>query len=551
MKLLKLKNWILIVSILALIFSCAKDEATSDGPIVINAKRLELVTLDLSSSSNLNDEYIGILGNENVKLYKTDTGKLSFIIPVTQNLGSNELKIENFSREITINVSEITLSDTPENIIQPLLTNFETFSQTLTDVSAENTAIRSSINTANTIFQNSSAIEKEKAAKFYLVNKSLIDNIVLDDFSNISGRSSSITYYDKKFYKAVLVMGVSSAMCILSIRAFQTSPNVFGATAVISGVVALSSMKKAKQLGIQTMEDNLMIFDHPDIDGSEGINDRNASSGLMLMNNTDNTLPFTFKTRRITSYDSNSTKDRTKNFFLSYNKFNNLINKLNEPIVYINTEYPSLSIPQFPLLAIADSSPVNSVAVTASTFSKISFSISHPNLQLVSSSLLQDGQMKIKAKIINSNLTNISSNLKYSYEDDFRKFTGTIPITVNTQSFIVGTWNHISTYWCGICESCLPEGQTVSSSCGSIIGSSACSWQWSTTFNNNLTGVETSCNTIGNFTYSINSAQTILTINEPNEPIQNFEILELNSTILKVKNLEIPNENRIITFQRQ
>lgn len=551
MKFLKLKKWILVVSILTLILSCTKDKETVDEAIVINAKRLELVTIDLSNSGDLNDEYNGTFGSINVKLYKTDTSKLSFIIPDNQNLGNNELKIENISKKITINVSEVILTDTPENIIQPLLNNFDIFSQTLTDISVENTNIHNSINAARTIIQNSTTLEKEKAAKFYLINKTLIDNIILDDFSNISGRTSSITYYDKKFYKAVLVMGVSSAICVLSVQAFQTSPTIFGAVAVISGVTALVSLKKAKQLGIQTMEDNLMIFDHPEIDGTDGVNNKSASSVVTLINDTDTTVPFSFKTRTLTSNDSNSTQERTKNFFLSYNKFNVLINKLNQPIIYINTNYPSLGIPQFPLLAVSASSSLTSVDVTASTFSKISFSISEPNIQLVSNSFLQDGQMKIKAKIINSNLTSISSNLIYNYEDEFRKFSGTIPITVNAQNAIVGTWRLISVYSCGICESCIPQGQTVSSSCGNITGSPSCSWQGITTFNSNFTGIDTYCNSSSNYTYSINNIQTILTVNIPNNSSSNYEILELNSTTLKLKDIDIPSENRITTFQRQ
>lgn len=557
MKLLKLKNWILVVSILTLIFSCTKDEETIDEAIVVNAKRLELVTLDLSNSGDLNEEYNGTLGSENVKLYKTDTGKLSFIIPDNQNLGSNELKIENFSRQITINVSEIILTDTPENIIQPLLNNFETFSQTLTDISVENTNIHNSINAANTIFQNSSTVEKEKAAKFYLINKSLIDEIILDDYSNISGKTNSIIYYDKKFYKAVLVMGVSSAICVLSVQAFQTSPNVLGAVAVISGITALVSAKKAKQLGIQTMEDNLMIYDHPEIDGTDGVNYRNTNLVVTLTNDTDNTVPFSFKTRKITSNDSNSTKERTKNFFLSYNKFNVLINKLNQPIIYINTNYPSLSIPQFPLLAIATSSPVISVGVTASTFSKVSFSISNPNIQLVSSTFLQDGEMKIKAKIINSNLTSINGSLIYNYEDEFRKFSGTIPITVTGQNSIVGTWKQTGHIICGVDIFTFPPSQVVQTSCGfGYSGLEYCLRDDLSIFNSNMTCEfnegATSCSppqgTItGN--YSLSSNNTLLTTFSGSNSLTR-EILQLDSNLLKLKTNQ-GNYDEIEIFQRQ
>ena len=554
MKLLKPKNWILVVSILTLIISCTKDEETKDEAIVVNAKRLELVTLDLSNSGDLNDEYNGTLGSENLKLYKTDTGKLSFIIPDSQNLGSNELKIENFSRQITINVSEIILTDTPENIIQPLLNNFQTFSQTLTDISVENTNIHNSINAANTILQNSSTIEKEKAAKFYLINKSLIDDIILNNFSNISGRTNSITYYDKKFCGAVLLMGGSTALCILSVQAFQTSPTIFGAVALISGITSLVMVKKAKEFWLKTTDDNLMIYDRPEIDGTDGVNYRSTSSVVTITNDTDNTVPFSFKTRKLTSNDSNSTKERTKNFFLSYNKFNVLINKLNEPIVYINTNYPSLSIPQFPLLTIATSSPVISVGVTASTFSKTSFSISNPNIQLVSSSFLQDGQMKIKAKIINSNLTSINGNLIYNYEDEFRKFSGTIPITVTGQNSIVGTWKTISYITCGVDEWAILPGQIIQTSCGYGLGApEACIKDDLKVFNNNFTFQYNegliSCNPPQNVisgNYTLNSNNTILTITG-NGNSQSIEILQLDANILKFKY----SNGEIETHQRQ
>lgn len=174
-------------------------------------------------------------------------------------------------------------------------------------------------------------------------------------------------------------------------------------------------------------------------------------------------------------------------------------------------------------------------------------------------------KLKIQGNTPNYSLKgsiDVKGSIEHKLNLFFTSFQGNYSITGNLYEItikegnwdnsIVGTWNHISTYWCGICESCIPDGQTVSSSCGNITGSPSCSWNFAVTFNDNLTGFDNACGTTNNnFTYSINSSQTLLTVSAPSEPTQNFEILELNSTTLKLKDLTIPSENRIQTYQRQ
>jgi uncharacterized protein (TIGR02145 family) len=88
-----------------------------------------------------------------------------------------------------------------------------------------------------------------------------------------------------------------------------------------------------------------------------------------------------------------------------------------------------------PLEQLPTSSAAVNVNVTQEIYSKIGLSINHPNLQLVSSSMQSDGQLKMKIKIIGTPATlPVVSTLNYSYSDDFSTFSGTLPISVNNIS---------------------------------------------------------------------------------------------------------------------
>jgi hypothetical protein len=104
---------------------------------------------------------------------------------------------------------------------------------------------------------------------------------------------------------------------------------------------------------------------------------------------------------------------------------NGAISWVNDNVMF--ADFSLISLEQLP-----GSSAQISTTVDAGTFSDINFSINHPNLTLVSSTLQSNGQLKMKVKIVGTPSSfPIQSDLYYSYSDEFSTFTGKFPIEVS------------------------------------------------------------------------------------------------------------------------
>lgn len=422
--------------------SCKNEDDTDPGTdpeTVISASRFEVVTIDLGTTVLTQAEFSGKLGKADIKLQKTGDNKLTFMVPFDQTLGDSTLEISSLGKSLRYDIKDVVLTDTPENIVIPFKNNLQTFAQTL-DTSDESLALKNSFTSFNTIFNSSTNEEKQNAAKFYLANKTMIDDIILNDYNNINREITGITYYDRKFYGAVLTMGVGAATCVLALQSFYASPNLFGPVAMISGVVAIVGMEKAKKYGKLTMENNLTILDNIDVDGYSIIK-RGTSENLTLNSGVTKITSFNTKSRALIAGDRSITKPRTQDFFTGYDTFNKYINQLNQPITDINNRYPILKIPLIPLFSIATTNPTTTVAATNTSFANCTFSMNDANINLDNVSFNTDGKINLKASIKNTSTGNsYNGDLLFTYNDEFNTFTGKLPITVNRESVLDGIW---------------------------------------------------------------------------------------------------------------
>ena len=432
----------MILTLMLKLESCKTEDDTnsgSDSETSISASRFEIVTVDLGTKVLTQTEFSGKLGTTDIKLRKTDNSKLAFMVPFDQALGDNTLEISSLGKSLKYNIKDVALTDTPENVVLPFKNNLQVFAQTL-DTSTESLALKNSFTNFNTIFSSSTNEEKQNAAKFYSVNKTMIDDIILNDYSHINRGINEITYYDRKFYGAVLIMGAGVATCVLSLQSFYASPNIFGPLAIISGVVAIVGMDKAKKFGKLTMENNLTILDNIDVDGYSVIK-KGTLAGLTLNSGVTKISSFSTKNRALIAGDRNITKPRTQNFFTGYDRFNDYINQLKKPITDINTKYPILKIPLIPLFSIATTNPTSVVTATNASFSNCTFSMSDANINLDNVSFNADGKINLKASIKNTSAGNsYNGDILFTYNDEFSTITGKLPITVTRENPLAGIW---------------------------------------------------------------------------------------------------------------
>jgi hypothetical protein len=96
-----------------------------------------------------------------------------------------------------------------------------------------------------------------------------------------------------------------------------------------------------------------------------------------------------------------------------------------------------------PLNPIANTSSETSEPMKVSEFSNATFSVSNPNITIVSCNMTTDGTLNLKIKVTNPTATYpLNSFLYMTYNDTFGDMSVKVPITI--EQSIIGTWTMIS-----------------------------------------------------------------------------------------------------------
>jgi len=359
--------------------------------------------------------------------YSTTIGLHDLVIPIINNA------------TIHYDVRETLLSETPEVTMAPFLVNLNSFSQAL-GTSPEALAIQNSIDSFNAVYDNANLADKTQMSILYKANKALFDNIILNDFSTVTGRelTTSDIVLLAKHSAAVWLMAAGAIVAI-------AEPTKIG-VAVGSILVAVGAYKAYEYFN-QLSNENL----NTDILGCNGIlgnNNRNTNNTFLTFQN-DVTSSVTLNTmeRGLITSDASKTLPGVVSFFEDYNGYNYYINKLNGIITWVNNNIIFADFSLISLEQLPTSSPQVSQIANQNIFNNITFNVTHPNLTLVSASLQSDGQMNIKIKITGSPASlPVESFLNYSYSDEFSTFSGKLPIKV--QNDPLGKW-YVATYTFG------------------------------------------------------------------------------------------------------
>ena len=439
MKKLLLRITIIIFS--TFLFSCSKDDTASDS---INENggqiyRYQVVTINVGSTSLTNNVYIGTLAGITVQLTKVADHELVFYVPETTPLGATELHINSLNNaKINYEIKDVILTQSVDETLTPLEVNFENYGNQLSTTSQDIPFVQNH-STMMSYYNGLSIEEKSEVAKFYKVNKTIIDAVYNTDYSTIQGRNIDMQENRALVlrFKAALAVGMVGSAVALAEPTNIIRPIAIG--------VAIAGISAAVDYHFELIDRNINIIEMK-INALLGTNNRNTNSQLSLTENVATTLPFNVNVRPIKETDSNSQQEYMKLYFATKNRLNELISNINTAILWVNNAIPFVSFNTLPLAQVSSSASPVATDVDSQIMQKINFSISHPNLSLETATLQSNGQLNLKVKFVgNPTATSISSTLNYTYNDDFSSFSGSFPIEVNldTSTFLVGNWNLI------------------------------------------------------------------------------------------------------------
>lgn len=423
-----------IVSVLLLslmiILSCDKEE---DANPPINQEggevyQYQLVEINYPNELPEESEFEANLGDVPVTITKTNEHTLKFVVPVNMPLGYAELVIPELNNTTVKYV-----------VLEPQLV--QTVDETMESFITSGTDYFSSPNLTNTQFviakdnfekfqqyyaQYATSEEKKQIALFYQVNKLLIDDLMAFNPDNLSARFTAEDILIITKFTTAVAISVGGAFTVL----YAPEPSLKILGVAISGLAASKAVYYHDQLAARSIK--VVLFD---LGGLVGQSNRGIQNGVVvLQSDVAENINFAIGSRPLQPSDADSDSSSLSNFFSSQSSYNEMIVKLNNVIASVNTFTPSfLQFSTFDLASLVTDPQTVSQQVTSEMMQDISFSINHPNLELVSATLSDEGQLNLKVKIIGEPAsTPVTSTLNYTYSDAISSFSGSFPIEVNS-----------------------------------------------------------------------------------------------------------------------
>ena len=463
-KLLK-KLPLFLTVFLLFIVSCSKEDTVKEptGVKGVEAFRYQVMTIDLTGKVLSENEYQGTFDGVAVSLTKSEDNKLLFLLPYSTTIGVHTLIIPSLNNATVIyDVKDTVLPGTTETTLVPLFSNLDAYAKKLTSSSPEALNVKNNLTSFKNYFNNASNEDKKQIAMAYQANKSKIDEVILKSFGNLT-KKTTITNKDKlilsKFLFSVASIEIGSWMAVSG-----GHPGVRGLGIVVAGIATATAIDYYKQF-IENEVKEIGVS----IGSILGLNNKNSSTNVLTFkDNVASVLPINTLKRKLNATDASAKQELVISFFKSKEGYNYLINKVNSAIQYLNNNNSFFTFNTFELAELPSATNSVQFATTDEVFGKFMFSINHPNLQLVTSTLQSDGQLNLNIKITGAPASlPVESFLNYSYSDDFSAFSGKLPIKV-TKDFVLA-------------------GMSFDNK--SVIGTACCNWDMKFAFQGNLTPI--------------------------------------------------------------
>jgi hypothetical protein len=451
----------LALLVLSATISCSKDDDGTGTPSPIvggEISAMKVITIPLPDANLTQTQYDGTLRGESVTLIKNGDHALTLAVSPIISDGPADLIIPALGKTIQYNITQPVLTGTPDSVMSDLFTSLESYTQAIGEPQIPELETSSKLVTAfETIYNDAGTEEKEAIAKFYQVNKSMIDQVMISAIAEESGRfepTSSAEVAVGVFTAALQGLVIGTAI-IVAADYVAVNPSVFAAVKIIGAIVSGVALGLVITKFIEFKESN-SVADAISIGGISGINDRNTNDTALNLSH-DNTVTTSISTyrRTVNMTDAASSNGLLQNFFSGYATYSSIISKVNSAITYVNTKVP-FTIPHVTVRTVPAQTTAAAEVVNTEIFNQVALSVSHPNLQLVDAQLAGNGQLTLKVKIVGEPQSlSIESTLNYSYSDAFSNFSGTIPLKVDMEIDLSGTWSMAITLGAGVCDEIL------------------------------------------------------------------------------------------------
>jgi hypothetical protein len=417
------RKLLFLIFALILVLSCSKESEILSEPINQNGGevfRSQIVIIALTGVTLTELEYLAVIDGITVKLFKASDNQLTFMVPNSTALGLKDLVIPALDNAVVhYDVKETVLTQNPSETLAPLLANLDIFSQSV-DGSPEAIEAQGKLDSFNTYYANATEAEKIEMAQVYKANKLLIDSIVSDRFAGRSSISNGTCV-------GIAVIGVGVSIWLV----------VNPGTAVLGIAVLAVSVYKFKSCG-KPLYDEYVIPENIKANDYLGTKPRVTSNAILFGNDVSATVTLKIVKRKLIASDATKTEPIWTSFFSNLNLFNAHIDTANIVINTLNN-LPFVTITPFDSVILPSSSTDIDVSADETMFNSLNFTVNHPNLQLISSTMQSNGQMSIKIKIVGTPVSYpVEGILNYTYTDELNSFAGTFEIEVERS--LAGVW---------------------------------------------------------------------------------------------------------------
>ncbi|RSK38710.1 hypothetical protein [Mangrovimonas spongiae] len=449
-----MKRFILLFTLITLL-GCSSDDSSDNPPetTIINGgviRTSQFVKINLQQNIT-QDTYTGTLDDMSISLVKLSENSIGFIVGEDFPFGESTLNIPNFNTKVKYTIEDTVLTQTVDEVLTEYTTNLTTFGENFPyGNSVYDQEAIAALNDYNTTISQLNELEKAQLAKFYVANEDLINDLLNTDYLAPleNARFGRDNYIDD------LINGMNENQLYVAMGGaiFTFGESVWLAYGCITlgqpwaaagfATVALTAYVTTGKLMTEIESRKLKRVDAA-IDGI--ISDTGRGSTMLSFNSGEQKMmDLNIAARTLNSDDRNDSSSIISGFFTAFDDLNELIDKINETILWIN-ENTWFTLSEKEHVGPNNSTPTFE-SVTSNTFNGFSFSVSHNDLSINSISF-ENNQLVMAIDVSeDANVGEdefIESTLNYSYNDELNSFNGSFPIRVYPEEINIdlsGNW---------------------------------------------------------------------------------------------------------------
>ncbi len=393
----------------------------------LKATRYQIITFE-AKGAVYNQDYDITIDGKKTTGKSIENDKITLIIPSDTKLGVNNLVISNLNQNISIEISDTTLTEAPKKIVTDYLSLVNNYTDNLGN--DENTAsLKANILNFKTVFNNANEQDQTIAAKFYLANKDLYQYILNPNFLKISDDDPNILGNEKliKLKTAMYYLGSCGVALWILPDPIEKA---------IAAVGVLICMNKSLQYKDEFADLKLVVLDQF----------LTANKAEILFNSGENKiLKYSMNRRNVINQDQASSSSFTNftNFFNQFSSLQNWQSKINEQLSWLNKNIPFCNFKIIDPKTLPSSATPTDLAINKTTFDRTKFSVASSDVILENISFDSAGKINVNLKLKSPNATApVTTYITAEYADDYNKTSNSfnVKITPKANFNIEGNW---------------------------------------------------------------------------------------------------------------